>query len=304
MLIAGDLFHRQPLLRELREVNYLFSTLADTQIVLIAGNHDHIRKNSYYRTFSWNENVHMITSRETECVRLKELDTAIYGLSYHEKENEARAYENIRIQDSCRYRILLAHGGDEKHLPFQKEAVEKLGFDYVALGHIHKPQELIPNRMAYAGALEPIDWNDTGRHGIIRGELGDFGCRIRFLPMAAREYVHMSIEVDADMTGFALRAKLRQRIEEEGTQNIYKVTLKGFKDPEAVFDPDNMDTYGNVVEIIDHTEPSFDFARLLSQNRNNLMGRYIESFGGARPGSVEYEALCEGVLVLQETKRG
>ena len=30
LLIAGDLFHRQPLLRELKEVNYLFSTLPHT----------------------------------------------------------------------------------------------------------------------------------------------------------------------------------------------------------------------------------------------------------------------------------
>ena len=27
LLIAGDLFHRQPLVRELKEVNYLFSTI-------------------------------------------------------------------------------------------------------------------------------------------------------------------------------------------------------------------------------------------------------------------------------------
>ena len=37
LLIAGDLFHRQPLLEELREVNYLFSTLQNTRVVLIAG---------------------------------------------------------------------------------------------------------------------------------------------------------------------------------------------------------------------------------------------------------------------------
>ena len=31
LLIAGDLFHRQPLMRELKEVNYLFSTLQKKQ---------------------------------------------------------------------------------------------------------------------------------------------------------------------------------------------------------------------------------------------------------------------------------
>ena len=39
LLIAGDLFHRQPLVRELKEVNYLFSELTATKVVLIAGNH-------------------------------------------------------------------------------------------------------------------------------------------------------------------------------------------------------------------------------------------------------------------------
>ena len=35
LLIAGDLFHRQPLMRELKEVNYLFSTLKKTKVVFI-----------------------------------------------------------------------------------------------------------------------------------------------------------------------------------------------------------------------------------------------------------------------------
>ena len=57
LFIAGDLFHRQPLLRELKVVNYLFSMLKKTKVFLIAGNHDYIKKESYYRTFSWNENM-------------------------------------------------------------------------------------------------------------------------------------------------------------------------------------------------------------------------------------------------------
>ena len=53
LLIAGDLFHRQPLVRELREVDYFFSELTHTKVVLIAGNHDYIGSNSNYRTFRW-----------------------------------------------------------------------------------------------------------------------------------------------------------------------------------------------------------------------------------------------------------
>lgn len=42
LLIAGDLFHRQPLLRELKEVDAMFGSLAYTDGAY-AGNHDYIK---------------------------------------------------------------------------------------------------------------------------------------------------------------------------------------------------------------------------------------------------------------------
>src|SRR5699024_1149760 len=86
LLIAGDLFHRQPLLRELKEVNYLFSELTHTQVVLIAGNHDYIRKDSHYRTFQWAENVQPLFESRMNCVEFPEFQTSVYGLSYHSRE--------------------------------------------------------------------------------------------------------------------------------------------------------------------------------------------------------------------------
>ncbi|MBO5460835.1 MAG: metallophosphoesterase, partial [Ruminococcus sp.] len=96
LLIAGDLFHRQPLLRELKEVDYLFSRLTHTKVVLIAGNHDYIRKDSYYRTFSWNENVFTLFNNEIGTVVFPELETAVYGLSYHEKEIKESLYDGLQ----------------------------------------------------------------------------------------------------------------------------------------------------------------------------------------------------------------
>ena len=57
LFIAGDLFHRQPLLRELKEINYLFTRIPKTMVFIIAGNHDYMHRDSYYRNFEWNENV-------------------------------------------------------------------------------------------------------------------------------------------------------------------------------------------------------------------------------------------------------
>lgn len=216
LLIAGDLFHRQPLLRELKEVDAMFGSIPHTQVVLVAGNHDYIKKQSYYRNYTWNQNVYMILSDEVSCIQLPTMNLAVYGCSYYEKENQESLYEQIELKDICRYHILLAHGGDASHLPFRKTVVDEIGFDYVALGHIHKPEVLIPNRMAYAGALEPIDRNDIGAHGFVRGILDPSGCRISFVEHAEREYVHLDVPVDEKMTGYDLHTRIDELIGQRG----------------------------------------------------------------------------------------
>src|SRR5699024_9301371 len=164
LLIAGDLFHRQPLLRELEEADYLFSTLTHTKVVLIAGNHDYIRRDSYYRTFRWHDNVYPLFDREISCVEFDGLETDVYGLSYYSREIPEPLYHWAAPECRHRYEILLAHGGEDNHIPIYWEELDRSGFSYTALGHIHRPQAVRRYRIVYAGALEPVDRNDTGPH--------------------------------------------------------------------------------------------------------------------------------------------
>lgn len=302
--MAGDLFHRQPLLRELKEVDGLFASLERTQVVLIAGNHDYMRRDSYYRTFQWSANVHFLGSASVEAVELPALETAVYGCSYHERQIRQPLYDSAPAAGRQRREILLAHGGDADHIPVSREALAGLGYDYVALGHIHMPQVVIPGLAAYAGALEPTDRNDTGHHGYIQGEITEDGCRFSFVPFASREYIHCEVEVDRRTTGAGLADLIWRKIEENGTQNMYKFLLKGYRDPDILFDLDALDRRGNIIDIVDETKPAWDLEKLYRNNKNNLIGRYIESFSGAEKDSVEYRALFEGISALMETRRG
>lgn len=302
--MAGDLFHRQPLLRELKEVDGLFASLERTQVVLIAGNHDYMRRDSYYRTFQWSANVHFLGSASVEAVELPALETAVYGCSYHERQIRQPLYDSAPAAGRQRREILLAHGGDADHIPVSREALAGLGYDYVALGHIHMPQVVIPGLAAYAGALEPTDRNDTGHHGYIQGEITEDGCRFSFVPFASREYIHCEVEVDRRTTGAGLADLIWKKIEENGTQNMYKFLLKGYRDPDILFDLDALDRRGNIIDIVDETKPAWDLEKLYRNNKNNLIGRYIESFSGAEKDSVEYRALFEGISALMETRRG
>lgn len=304
LLIAGDLFHRQPLLRELKEVDSLFASLTKTQVVLAAGNHDHLKKNSYYNTFSWGKHVHMILTEELSAVELPEIGTAVYSFSYKEKEMREKPYAGKRAKGLCPTEILMVHGGDELHVPLNKEEMLELGYDYIALGHIHKPQSLVPGRMAFSGALEPVDKNDVGAHGYISGEIKGGKCRVEFIPFAKREYIHALIEVTGDMTGSRLKEKIREMIEQRGTENIYKILLTGYRDPDILFDLRAMDVYGNIIEIFDDTKPSYDFEKIKNQNKDNILGKLIGQLEGYDEKDIRHRAMCEGVRALMETRRG
>lgn len=304
LLIAGDLFHRQPLRRELRELNYMFGRLTVTKVVIIAGNHDYLKKDSYYRSFQWEENVHMILSPEISCIEFPEYSLAVYGLSYTSREIKEERCKTAFPGKRQACEILLVHGGDENHIPLKKEDLLRLGYDYIALGHVHKPQQISPGKAAYAGALEPIDKNDTGVHGYISGEITERGCKFTFVPAASREYVHLKVRVNKEMTERGLKEEIGKKIREKGEQHIYKIILTGQRDPETEFDTESLNVYGNIVEVVDNTTYAYQFTKLKEQNRENILGQFIESFSGNDEGSLEYQAMCEGVYALMETRKG
>lgn len=302
LLIAGDLFHRQPLMRELKEVDYLFSTLTHTKVVLIAGNHDYIAPSSYYRSFQWSENVIPLFQENPGYVVFEEMNTAVYGFSYYSREIRGALYDEVSAKGLAEREILLAHGGDEKHIPIRRSVLERSGFDYIALGHIHRQQEMIPDRVVYAGALEPTDRNDIGSHGYIRGEIKNGVVRTEFVPLAKREYKQLVLKIEPDMTAGGLRAWLKQIVRESGEENLYRFILKGFRDADVTFDLISSFVGENILEITDETKVAYDMERLRMENEENLIGKYIRLFDGCEAGSVEEQALYEGVQALLENR--
>ncbi len=308
LLIAGDLFHRQPLMRELREVDYLFSELTHTKVVLIAGNHDYIRKDSAYLTFRWSENVYPLLGEQLEYVDFPEFGTAVYGMSYHSREITAPVGRELCPGGAEPFEILLLHGGDEKHNPADRRTLERLEYDYIALGHIHKPQVIVKDRIIFPGALEPTDRDDTGPHGYVKGEIDKSGIRTQWIPFALREYVHLEILTDPQDTNGSVRRRIEKETDKCGNENIYRIVLRGKRDAHIRFDTAAMigkETVRkvNILDISDETSPAYDFEKLYADHKDTILGRFMERFSGCEEGSVEYQALCEGVDALTGSRK-
>ena len=301
LLIAGDFFHRQPLVRELKEVNYLFSTIPDTQVVIVAGNHDYIKDNSQYRKFAWNDNVVGMWEEDWQEQYFPAIDTWVYGMSYHSREIPQMLGSQVKHSGKGGSHILMLHGGDDSHIPFSKADMLKSNFDYIALGHIHRPQILKDNKMAFCGALEPLDRNDIGAHGVIIGEINERGIRTEFIPTAVRSYIPLDIEVDSQVTQFELETKIRELIETKGMDNIYTINLSGFRNGELHFSAKNIMELGNVIKVIDETKPDYDVEKLYHQHKGSLIGDYIEYFA-EKHSDVEKKAFYYGLNALLEAK--
>lgn len=302
LLIAGDFFHRQPLVRELKEVNYLFSTIPDTQVVLMAGNHDYLQLDSYYARFPWNDNVIGMWSEECESVYLSGIHTWVYGLSYHAREITQRKYAGVKSNGKPGIHILLAHGGDEKHIPLSKEELSGAGFDYVALGHIHRPGILMKDKIAYCGALEPLDRNDVGTHGYIKGSCNEDGVSIEFVPFAQRSYIPLNVMVDRGVTQFSLEKQIRKQIDQMGAGHLYHIIIKGLRDPDIAFAAEYLMELGNITGVEDSSKPDYDIEKMKESYRGSLIGNYIRHLADDDTPNGK-KALYYGLHALLEAKR-
>ncbi len=304
LLISGDLFHRQPLLRDLKEVNYLFSTIPSVHVVLIAGNHDKIRENSALMSFSWCPNVTFLMDEKLTSVYFEDINTEIYGLSYHRTEIREPLLEDIQVPLNNRIQILMAHGGDPSHLPMNYNSLELSPFSYIALAHIHKPQVVAERKMAYCGSPEPLDITETGAHGFFEGEIHPVTrkvIRLDFVEAASAQYIPLVVNISAETTNGELSDRIAKEIKERGEHNIYRFRIRGMRDPEMSFDLEQLTARYRIGEILDDSEPQYDFSALFAEHSSDMIGFFIQALQKENMSPVEKKALYYGVNALLRT---
>lgn len=302
LLIAGDLFHRQPLVRELKEVNYIFEQLMSTKVVFIAGNHDFIGLRSNYLEFKWCDHVTMLQADALEEVYFEELNAQVYGFSYHERDIYEARYDNVIPTHKDRINILLAHGGDEKNIPINKNSLKRLEFDYIALGHIHKP-EIINDNIAYSGSLEPLNKNEVGKRGYIYAEVNKDNCKLMFVPSSKRQYHHLEIVSSVSSTNESLLEDARLKIKGMGVNNIFKLILTGIRGDSIKIDLNRFYDIGNVIEVMDKTVLDYDFNELYENNVDNIIGMYIDDICNSHEeDEIIQKALYYGVEALLDAR--
>ena len=175
--IAGDLFEQNCFndnvsFSTLEYCNKKFNEIPNTKIWIAPGNHDPYIKNSYYQTFPWANNV-TIFKNAIEYYQTSEAD--IYGFGFGGFYERNSGIENIVLRNKDKLNILVTHAdldasknSEKPFNPVSSSKLMEIGFDYVALGHIHKTNFHKDLRIIYPGSTIGMSFgNGLGNHGIV-----------------------------------------------------------------------------------------------------------------------------------------
>ena len=279
LFISGDLYEHKYIKQSTIEyINNLFKEIPKTRIFIAAGNHDPKIKNSYYNKFNWNENVKIFNS---VIEKIETDDCNIYGYSFDDFYCEGCDIENIEIKKNGKYNILVIHGNldgakedDKPYNPISRSLLEEKGFDYVALGHIHKlDYNTYENqKIVYPGSTISLGFDELGTHGMIVGELNN-GLKLKFVPLDDEEFVKRKLSVD----NMYSKEELIESINEMNiNSNEYvEIILTGRRNFEInIYELQKFLQNNRIIKVKDETKISLDLEKIA--NENTLRGLFVK----------------------------
>ena len=319
LFISGDLYEQKYIRKSTIEyINNLFKEIPNTQIFISPGNHDPFLINSFYNTFEWNNNVTIFNS-EIKIIETEEAD--IYGFGFTDFYCENSQIEKINIKNKNKINILITHGSldasktlDMQYNPLNSNKLKEIGFDYVALGHIHKANyEENKNNFIYPGSLISFGFDELGGHGFLDVEINKnnseknnlinlkinnnnlnnseinnnnlkINKKIKFIKVDKRIFEEIKLNISEINSEEELIEKIKN-IKTERQKN-YKVILEGYKNIEIDLNKiKKMVLDENVLKVKDFSKVKYDIKELA--NQNNLKGVFIN-----RILQKEEEGLC------------
>ncbi|WP_277587110.1 metallophosphoesterase family protein [Psychrobacillus antarcticus] len=203
VLIVGDIYDGEN--RSLR-AQYLFQKgmealhVENIPVLICHGNHDHLSGN--WVRFQLPENVHIFGDKvETKTLLISEEKVNITGFSYKERHILEPMHSHYPIAKHNDIHIGMLHGsleGNNEHdvyAPFRKNDLLEKGYQYWALGHIHKRQILHSDPpIVYPGNTQSRHRNERGVKGFYEVSLVNNKAELQFVPSAAFIYDELFIE--------------------------------------------------------------------------------------------------------------
>ena len=280
LFISGDLYeHKYIKQTTIEYLNNLFREIPEVKVFIAAGNHDPKVKNSYYNKFNWNENVKIFNSF---IEKIEEPDCNIYGYSFDDFYCNNCGLENVFVEQNEKPNILILHGNldgsqkdDRPYNPISKNLLLEKGFDYVALGHIHKLDynSYLNQKIVYPGSTVSLGFDELGEHGMIVGEINNDNLKLKFVQLDDELFTKRELNVD----NISSKEELIEKINSlEIPSNEYvEIILTGGRNFEInKYDILKFIQNDRIIKIKDETKIAIDLERISKES--TLRGLFIK----------------------------
>ena len=280
LFISGDLYeHKYIKQTTIEYLNNLFREIPEVKVFIAAGNHDPKVKNSYYNKFNWNENVKIFNSF---IEKIEEPDCNIYGYSFDDFYCNNCGLENVFVEQNEKPNILILHGNldgsqkdDRPYNPISKNLLLEKGFDYVALGHIHKLDynSYLNQKIVYPGSTVSLGFDELGEHGMIVGEINNDNLKLKFVQLDDELFTKRELNVD----NISSKEELIEKINSlEIPSNEYvEIILTGGRNFEInKYDILKFIQNDRIIKIKDETKITIDLERISKES--TLRGLFIK----------------------------
>ena len=278
--ISGDLYeHKYIKQSTIDYINKLFEEIPETNIYIAPGNHDPYTKNSYYNKYNWSKNVKIFGPKVE---KIETQDANIYGYGFDDFYCSDSGVENIEIEQTEKPNILIIHGNidgstieDMQYNSMSKKMLQEKGFDYVALGHIHKKDYNTEEnqKIVYPGSTISLGFDELGEHGMIVGDLEKNKLETQFIKLDDKQFTKRELNVDNIYSKEELIEKINELEIEEN--NYVEIILIGNRNFEInKYDLIKYILNNNIIKIKDNTKIAYDLEKL--ENENTLKGLFIK----------------------------
>ena len=234
--LVGDIYDNDE--RSVKAQAYLRNEMerlnkAEIPVYLLHGNHDYIENTGLHLEMP--ENVVVFTeSVETKWYTTTEKEeVAISGFSYDKRwVLERKIKEYPEKHSRAKYHIGLLHGFSEgldsehgNYAPFSLGELRSKRYDYWALGHIHKRQQLAENPpVVYPGNTQGRSSKESGKKGYELVTLTESGVLMEFRPTSTIQWETIDLSIK-EIKSLDELYKVLKAVVEEQKNDFYSLFL-------------------------------------------------------------------------------
>ena len=292
LLIAGDLFD-SPFVnnKDAEEIISSMEQIPDTTIAIAPGNHDPACPGSVYLKYQFPENV-VIFSSFAESIDFPEKGVRLCGAGFTDRFENLPLLQGFNDAQTDLISLCVLHGdfvsdgASSTYNPITPSQIENCGFDYLALGHIHKRsdvQKLGKTSFAYCGCPDGMGFDETGSHGIYIGTVEKNCCAMEYKEMSSRQYIEDIVDISSCDNSFNVAETVLKHITKnygsDFNKNLYRISLTGALPADTVIDAVQVQTILSedlsYIHITDNTETDIsDLSKIAGET--SLRGIFVK----------------------------